>query len=160
MAKTTLSTLRDLLEREGLKPVLLESSPGLPFAHLQIPLGKDFKDRNLNFVLWLDTQTGKNPVTLLQLIFLFPFNYIDDALPSTARYLHMINKTIAFPGFGLSEPDHAIYYKYAFPLPEGASLSQLMTSFIGLIEFFYDTYAPHIEEIASGQKSFAEIVRV
>lgn len=156
MAKLTLDVLKDALKAEALSPELVNPSGKFPFPHLLVPLGKDFKNRNLELILWIDQE----PIPCLQLIFLFPFNYTDETLTATARYLHMLNKSSAFPGFGLSEPDHALYFKYAFPFQEGPSLPSTMRSFIGLIEFLYDTYAQNIEEIASGNKSFIEIVAV
>lgn len=166
MPAITLPIIKDFLSKDGMLLELLPPTTDLPLQYLKISLGKDYKNRDISAILWLETQTEtapgnatnalKSPNVFMQILFAFPFNYIESALLPTARYILMLNKTMAFPGLGLSEPDHALYYKYTLTFPEGRVQMDLLKDFIGLVQFVYDTFAPKIESIANGSISSLE----
>ena len=145
---------------------LISSSESLLFPHLKIIFRNEYKNRNLSLLIWIDYQKDwsqnsinqQKPTLFLQFLLIFPFNYIESALDSTARYILLINKTIAYNGFGLSEVEKGIYFKYVLSFPESKLEENLIKGFIGLIRFLYDTYAPNLESIASGSISYQEMV--
>jgi hypothetical protein len=160
-----LKHLSDQLAHEKLTVELAPESRDLPFAHIKIALGPDEQKREIMALLWpfskphTEAKTEKKDEDLFIQIFIpFPFPYVDESLLATARYILMVNKVVAFPGFGLSEPDHALYYKYTLCFPRGRISAPAIIDFLGAASFLYDAHAPLIEEIASGRKSFEEIV--
>lgn len=160
-----LKQLLDQLEHENLTVELAPESQDLPFAHIKIALGPDEQKRDIVALLWPFSKTltekviKKEEDLFIQIFIPFPFPYVDAALLATARYILMVNKVVAFPGFGLSEPDHALYYKYTLCFPRGRINVPAIIDFLGAASFLFDAHAPLIEAIASGHKSFEEIVK-
>jgi hypothetical protein len=141
-----LNAIKEYLTSQEMEAKILPPSDDLPLDHLAVSLDPDYKNRKLTILMWIDSEA------YLQVMLLFPFHFVDETLLSTGRYLLMINKSLAFAGFGLSEPDHAIYYRYTISEKKVESIY----NFIGFIAMIYDTFAPKIEPLASGDKTFEE----
>lgn len=157
--------IKDLLTKEGLDVTIESEIENVPMKHLRLNLGQDYKKRPLSAYIILDQEQidkkleAKSTV-FLQIWMVFPFHFIDEMVSEVGRYLLLVNKSLAFPGFGLSEPDRSLYFKYTLTFPEGNINISLLNSFIGLVMFFYDTFSKNIEEIASGNKSLLESVSI
>jgi hypothetical protein len=140
-----LNAIKEYLTGQEMEAKILPPSDEFPLDHLAVTL-----DSKLTVWMWIDSEA------FLQVMLLFPFHFVDDTLLTTGRYLLMINKSLAFPGFGLSEPDHTIYYRYTLSIT-GKKFEPIY-NFIGFIEMIYDTFAPKIKLLANGNKTFEEIL--
>lgn len=157
-----LQQLQKIFLKNGLTATIEKATSKLPREHVQLSLGLDEANRARNLILFTESaetmKTKTHTSKYLQCILLFPFHFDPHHLLPLARYLLLINITAAFPGFGLSEPDRAILFKYTLTFPEGHIIPQTLFEFVGIIEFLYDTFAPNIEKLAIGTKSFEEII--
>ncbi len=52
---------------------------------------------------------------LLQLMLLMPINFTKEELPGISRLLHLLNKEIDLPGFGLDEEIQIAFYRITLP---------------------------------------------
>lgn len=152
MHKYSLGYIKDFLVKEGLKAEVA-TSENIVSKHIIIELEKDHKERDLKIYLTLDQEKVKKeshrkPALFLQIWMVFPFKFHDESILELARYLIIINKSLAFPGFGLSEPDQMIFYKYTLTFPNENLDLILIKNFIDLIQFLYDTYSQTIEQVA------------
>lgn len=163
MESHSLGYIKDLLTKEGMDVHIVTSTKDLPFKHLQLSLGNDSNGRPIIAYIFLDKRykgehSQKKQPLLLQFLLVFPFHFADEMVSEIGRYLLVINKSLAFPGFGLSEPDRSIYYKYTLSFPDGNIVSSFLIDFIGSIWLIYDAFSQKIEEVAIGVKNLAEIV--
>src|SRR6187402_150302 len=103
-------TLKDNLLLEGCSIELLSASAELPFEHLKMDLGLDYKNRQISSLLWVfgkpkssKMHPQKHEDLFVQIFISLPFKYKPDCFSSLAHYLLLVNKVALLPGFGISE---------------------------------------------------------
>jgi hypothetical protein len=160
MQESILPLLKSSLISDGISAEIVHPSAEFSFIHLRVILPNDHQDRQLQALIWIEAiNQPENNQNVLTLYLSFPFPYQNETFLDTARYLMVINKTIPFPGFGLSEPDHTLYYRYTLVTTSGQLDVGLIKSILGLAAYYYDSFAPNLEAIASGRHSFEETLK-
>jgi hypothetical protein len=91
--------------------------------------------------------------SVLQMVIYLPFQFETKKLPDVARFLHILNKDLDLPGFGLDEGQRVVFFRVVIPLlkpelDEGLLLSYLTSSHLVCTSFVYA-----IAAVASGQAS-------
>jgi hypothetical protein len=76
-----------------------------------------------------------------------------------ARLLHLLNKELNLPGFGMDEMAGLIFYRLMIPTPHGEIAKELLLSFLQAIETICQTFNPAIEVVASGKDRIDNILK-
>jgi hypothetical protein len=111
--------------------------------------GKDYP-----LFLKFDTETG-----VLQLLLFLPFVFDQNAVNDVARVLHLFNKEIDMPGFGMDEANKAIFYRYVVSAKNGEIDSQLLERFLKALPNVGYAFFPMIASIANRNITFEVLLK-
>jgi hypothetical protein len=95
---------------------------------------------------------------LLQLIAFVPCNLKKSAVAELARLLHLINKEMDLPGFGMDEKAGIIYYRIMLPAEGGQIASATIDSVCQSIPTILETFSPVIATVSAGATSFEDVL--
>lgn len=131
--------------------------------NLEIDLGDDAAHRPWKLLLSPsaqelveDDKTSKSG--FINIFMEFPFLCKKEAAADVSRLLLLLNKGLPFPAFGFSEVEHIIYYRHMLYCNNGMIPIPIVTALVGLVALYVDSLAPSIELVASGTKSFVEVL--
>ncbi|MBS0655639.1 MAG: YbjN domain-containing protein [Verrucomicrobia bacterium] len=94
----------------------------------------------------------------LQLFLPFPYGCEAENVQNTARLLLLINKSLPFPAFGLSEVEGVIYYRHVLYCHHNTIPTMLVCTLLGALLLYVDSLSPMIELVSSGQKGLHEVL--
>lgn len=97
--------------------------------------------------------------TMLQCIAFIPTKLEQRTLSGTARLLHMINKEIDLPGFGMDEDSQTVFFRHMLPCPSKTFDSELLTMVIDAIRLVCQSFGNPIAAVASGAVPFSEVLQ-
>lgn len=115
-----------------------------------------FKVSETDFPLFLRIYEGGE---LLQLIAFIPCQLKTAAAPELARLLHLINKEVDLPGFGMDENAGIIYYRMMLPADHEQISSDILETVINSIKTICESFAPVIAAVAAGASTFDQVLR-
>lgn len=95
---------------------------------------------------------------LLQLMLFFPFVLEKTTLPDMARLLHLLNKELDMPGFGMDETKEVVFYRVVLPAPSKKIEGISIITFIESIEKICATFSDPIQAIGAGLLSLDDIL--
>ena len=147
MAELTLEEVKKKLQEKQLDPKI-QSETNQVYAIL------DADDRE--FPIFARIYQGRN---LLQLIAFFPTQPLQKTIPDIARLLHVFNKELDIPGFGIDELSRIVYFRCMIPTPKGKLDPDLFDSFYGSIVSACKTFAQSIDAVGSGVTTFEDLMR-
>ena len=75
-----------------------------------------------------------------------------------ARLLHLLNKELDVPGFGMDEMAGVVFYRLMLPTPKKKIESDLLLAFLKTIEHVCQMFANPIEAVTSGQMTLDQIL--
>jgi hypothetical protein len=75
-----------------------------------------------------------------------------------ARLLHLLNKELDMPGFGMDEMAGVIFYRLMLPTPKKKIEGDLLLAFLKTVEHVCQMFATPIEAVSSGQMSLDQIL--
>lgn len=75
-----------------------------------------------------------------------------------ARLLHLLNKELDVPGFGMDEMAGVVFYRLMLPTPKKKIESDLLHAFIKTVEHVCQMFANPIEAVTSGQMTLDQIL--
>ncbi len=96
---------------------------------------------------------------LLQLLVFIPIHLKKEVIPDMARLLHLLNKELDMPGFGMDEMAGVIFYRLMLPTPKKKINGEILTAFLKTIEQVCTTFASPIEAIGLGQMTLEDILK-
>ncbi|MBB63962.1 MAG: hypothetical protein CMO81_02740 [Waddliaceae bacterium] len=96
---------------------------------------------------------GKN----LQLIAFLPFEYREDCLSQLSRALHLLNKEIDMPGFGLDEQNGMSFFRAIIPCPQAKISKSLVRSYIEICKKAVSKFLPVVAAIGLGKSTVEEL---
>lgn len=96
---------------------------------------------------------------LLQMLAFIPCMLKPTAVSDLARLLHMLNKELDIPGFGVDEASGVIFYRIMLPAVEQAVHPEIVDAFIQSIKNITETFAPVIAAVASGSATFDDVLK-
>lgn len=88
----------------------------------------------------------------IQFRYLFPTHFKPEALCNLARYLHMVNQGLQFPGFGLIEADQTVYYRHDLYCNLDQVKEEILNGILGNIYLYIDTYGSDIKALSLCEK--------
>ncbi len=77
-------------------------------------------------------------------------------LGEVARLILAINKTLEWPGFGLSEKDLAIYLQVVHPCYGALPGHDAVEDILAMMELYLDTFSGTLGQVAQGTVTFAQ----
>lgn len=95
---------------------------------------------------------------LFQLLAFLPSNTKTSTLNDTGRLLHLLNKELDTPGFGMDESSSVVFYRIMLPVYNNEVNESLIDAYIGVIQVVCKTFAPVISAVAYGSVSFKEVL--
>ncbi len=95
---------------------------------------------------------------MLQILIFMPCGLTPAGLNDTARLLHLLNKELDLPGFGMDENAGAIFYRLTIPFFTDKFDETLLDGFLVSIKELSHTLYPAIELAATGT-SLEEIIK-
>lgn len=93
----------------------------------------------------------RNEGDILQLVAYFPFQLNNSQFASIARFLHLLNRDIDIPGFGMDEEQGLIFYRVVIPCLNKDIDETLLRVYIDTIQLATDGFAHAIGLMNSGQ---------
>lgn len=75
-----------------------------------------------------------------------------------ARLLHLLNKELDVPGFGMDEMAGVVFYRVMLPTPKKKVDSELLLAFLKTAEHVCQMFSTPIEAVSSGQMTLDEIL--
>lgn len=96
---------------------------------------------------------------LLQLLVFFPCELKKHSTADLARLLHMLNKEIDIPGFGMDEIAGAVFYRLMIPIQNKKISEDLLKSLLETIERVCKMFATPIQAVSYGTTTLDEILR-
>ena len=79
-------------------------------------------------------------------------------LADLARLLHLMNKELDVPGFGMDEANGAVFYRLMIPTPKKKIESDLLLALIKTIEHVCPLFSTPIEAVSSGHMTLNQIL--
>lgn len=95
---------------------------------------------------------------LLQLLAFFPCEVKADTAAEVARLLHLFNKELDIPGFGMDELAGVVFFRCMIPTANRKISQELFDAYISTIELACKTFSPTVEAVAAGLITFDEIL--
>ena len=95
---------------------------------------------------------------LLQLLVFIPTNLSPETTVDVARLLHLLNKEVDMPGFGMDEIANIIFYRLMIPLHKKKVDEELFITYLKTAQNICELFAQAIEAVANGQATLNEIL--
>lgn len=111
------------------------------------------KVQDFEFPIFLRIYEGS---PLLQLLVFIPSEMREPARNDTARLLHLLNKEIDIPGFGMDEQMGLVYYRCMLPSANQEIDGAIIETFIRSIQRICENLAPVVMAVASGSVTFEQ----
>ncbi len=96
---------------------------------------------------------------LLQLLVFMPAQIKDGTQNDLARLMHLINKELDIPGFGMDENTDTCFYRIMLPTVDMQIDTRLLESYLKSIQIICEQIAPSILAVATGIATFQEILQ-
>lgn len=159
MIEVSLNSLQAYFKEENMEVELKSSTEEIPIDRLILNLGVDEQNRPQQLeVVVIEKKLPESKAVFIHMSHILPFKVQDDALGEVARYLLFINKSLEYPGFGLSEVDRMIYYRHELQCTFHQVSQELLGGILGYIMLITDSYSSRIEKIATQEKTFYQTV--
>ncbi len=101
----------------------------------------------------------RNEGEILQLIAYLPFHLKDSETQATARLLHLLNRDLDIPGFGMDEEQGLMFYRLVVPCLNKQIDSKLLLVYINTVQLACDSFSHAIGLISSGSMNLDELQR-
>ena len=95
---------------------------------------------------------------LLQIIAYLPFQLKLQATNETARLLHMLNKELDMPGFGMEEKEGFVFYRAVIPCPSQKIDGTLFKRYLGTTRIICTTFLQAIKLLATGKIELEQLM--
>lgn len=116
-----------------------------------------FKQLNQEFALFIRIYEGEE---ILQLLTFFPIQVPKVRFAPMARMLHLINKEIDLPGFGMDEVIGVVFHRIMIPMFEAGKVEEsALMSYLEAIPTLCQKFLPIIAGTATSELSFEEILK-
>lgn len=87
-----------------------------------------------------------------------PSEHNKSVLADLARLLHLLNKELDVPGFGMDEMAGVVFYRLMLPTPKKKIESDLLLAFLKTVEHVCQMFSTPIEAVSSGKMSLDQIL--
>lgn len=95
---------------------------------------------------------------LLQLLAFIPSPLTKEIAGDMARLLHLLNKELDLPGFGMDELAGVIFYRVMIPIPQNKLEESVLDAFLNTFNQVCSTFSVPIQAIGSGAASLDDLL--
>lgn len=95
---------------------------------------------------------------LLQVLVFFPCKLETASIPDMARLLHMFNKELDLPGFGMDELSGIIFFRWMIASEKKKVSEQTLSTLLNTIKTVCQTFTTVIQAVGSGAISFEALL--
>lgn len=96
---------------------------------------------------------------MLQLIAYLPYQLHEKTLSDVARMLHMLNKELDMPGFGMDETEKLMFYRSVLPCFDGKIEEKQLLAHIKTVQLACDSFMHAIGLVAAGSASINDFLK-
>jgi len=96
---------------------------------------------------------------LVQLLAFLPCNFKEETVQDTARLLHLLNKELDIPGFGMDENVAVVFYRCMIPAQNKEISEPIFDAFLNAVQVVCKSFAAVIAAVAYGAVSFEDVVK-
>ena len=97
--------------------------------------------------------------SLLQIVGYLPYQLHQSGFGEVARMLHLLNKQLDMPGFGMDEQEKLMFYRCVVPCPGEKVDENLLGMYIGTLRLACDTFMYAIGSIAGGTRKLDDFLK-
>lgn len=145
--KVTIDSLFDFLSKEGYQP---QRQPETHQIYTVLIVNGH------SFPLFFKLLEEGN---LIQMIaFILP-NILPGTLNDLSRFLHLLNKELDLPGFGIDEQAKVSFYRLMLPALDQEVNEELLKIYIKAIEMVLNQSARSIISLSAGEESYGSILK-
>ncbi len=94
---------------------------------------------------------------LLQLLAFFPCNIKAGCESDMARTLHLLNKELDIPGFGMDDFNGLVFYRCMIPCPDLHYHEAVIDKYLDAVKMICQSFLPLIFAMSQGNMKFSEI---
>jgi hypothetical protein len=98
--------------------------------------------------------------TVVQMIAYLPYELKKDAAAEVGRFLHLLNKQLDVPGFGMDEESGLIFYRVVIPCLKPELEGELLDAYIRTIKTASASILEGIDAAANDKSAVASAARV
>ena len=96
---------------------------------------------------------------LVQLLAFMPISLNPKSVADLSRLLHLFNKEIDIPGFGMDEASKVCFYRVVLPGTEGKISGEVVAGYINSIRVITETFFPVIAAVVTQTATFEDVVK-
>lgn len=112
------------------------------------------KNENIEFPSFIRPLHDAN---LLQLMVFIPVNIQGGGISNLARFLHMANKELDMPGFGMDEASQTVFYRVVIPTLDQAIDDSLFLAYVKTCKDVSSTFCSIIQALGVGVMTMDEV---
>ncbi len=146
MLDVTLDNLIDHLKQKGLDATLQEET-----QQVLTVLKEEEREYPTFFRIFKES-------SLLQIICFFPFQVPKDNIAEVARLLHLLNRELDIPGFGLDEKSFVCFFRVMLHIPGKQLDEKILESYLNTFSVVTKTFTKTIEAVAAGAVKMDQIL--
>lgn len=169
LIECSLDSIKEFLEKETITCSLKNGGKELPIDYLVIDMGVDEKGRPQLIEIFavqkdipetegVKEQTKGNKQNFLNIQYFLPFKFRGEAVNDISRFLLLINKTLEFTGFGMSEVDRLVYFRHDLFCERSKVNTELLKGLLGYLLLMVDSFSPTIEKLALQETTFLQVI--
>lgn len=95
---------------------------------------------------------------VLQILLFIPCDLKAETLNGVARLLHLLNKELDAPGFGMDETAGVVFYRITIPAVTKSVDEELIKTYLNSIKAISNTFSPVIINVSRGTMSFDAVL--
>lgn len=115
-----------------------------------------FKISGQDFPVFFRIYEGEE---LLQILIFFPIQVRKERYDAMARMLHLLNKEIDLPGFGMDEAIGLVFHRVMIPIFDKKIDTHLLRTLFGAAPKICEKFFPSIVGTATSDLTFDEIIK-
>lgn len=115
-----------------------------------------YKIKDQDYPLFFRIYEGND---LLQLLTFFPLQVPKNRFDAMARVLHLLNKELDIPGFGMDETVGLVFHRIMIPVFDNKIDTHLLETYLSAVPKICEQFFPAIGGTAQSNLSFEEILQ-
>ncbi len=96
---------------------------------------------------------------VLQVLVFLPCSLNKNTLSDVSRLLHLLNKEMDVPGFGMDEAAGVIFYRVTVPALNGTVDDELLDTYLNSIQVICQSFTPVVINVTQGTMSFEAVLK-
>lgn len=171
MVETKLSVIKDFLASFDLKAGLYTIDEEHAQEEVLVYIGQDLAERSYflqirHFDKDLTQYVGEenapdieNSFSSLNFFMGLPFDFPEDKRDSICRLAMIVNKTLAFQSFTVSEKEKMVYCQYYYPIFQEEIHENVLLGILSSFIFAKDTFVQFFDDVAHGKATVDSLIQ-